>query len=229
MEVQIDQIGKKEKEYTFQCTPEMEKEEHLEEWLKIFIQGAEQEITVECEPTTEEETTDSIDLVDLCEEMEALERRVKMQKHLIQQVRLEIYGEKMQQNILQKEIQPAEELDEVIEEMIKLMVKSAREVVNREGQNIRKPAGAAGKKKQQGKGADEQLQEKVWDPGGSHQHGRGSHEQELMFFPAVEYDAGASSTSPRGGTTQHHHALFNYWESGNWRFLKIHFEQMIEN
>jgi hypothetical protein len=96
MEVQIDQIGKKEKEYTFQCTPEMEKEEHLEEWLKIFIQGVEQEITVECEPTAEEETTYSIDLVDLCEEMEALERRVKMKKHLIRQVRLEIYGEKMQ-------------------------------------------------------------------------------------------------------------------------------------
>jgi hypothetical protein len=126
----------------------MEKEEISEEWLKIFIQGAEKEIIVECEPTIEEETTYNIDLVDLCEEMEALERRVKMQKHLIQQVRLEIYGEKMQPNILQKDNQPTKELDEVIEEMIKMMVKSAREFVIKEGQNKIKPVGAAGQRKQ---------------------------------------------------------------------------------
>ena len=41
-----------------------------------------------------------MDLVDLCEEMEALERRVNIQRHLIQQVKLEIDGEKMQQRIL---------------------------------------------------------------------------------------------------------------------------------
>ena len=79
----------------------MEKEEHSEEWLRIFSQGAKEEITVECEPTTEEEEIDNMDLVDLCEEMEALERSVKMQKHLIQQVKLEIDGEKRQQSILQ--------------------------------------------------------------------------------------------------------------------------------
>jgi hypothetical protein len=44
-----------------------------------------------------------MDLVDLCEEMEALERSVKMKKHLIQQVKLEIDGEKRQQSILQGE------------------------------------------------------------------------------------------------------------------------------
>jgi hypothetical protein len=75
-------------------------EENSEEWLKCFSQEVEQEIIIECEPTTEEEATDSMDLVDLCEEMEALERRVNIQRHLIQQVKLEIDGEKMQQSIL---------------------------------------------------------------------------------------------------------------------------------
>jgi len=74
----------------------MEKEEHSVELLKNFSQGAEQEITIECEPTVEEETIDSMDLVDLFEALKALERRVKMKKHLIQQVKLEIVGEKRQ-------------------------------------------------------------------------------------------------------------------------------------
>jgi hypothetical protein len=69
-------------------------EENSEEWLKFSSQEAEKEIIVEYEPTTKEEETNSMDLVDLCEEMEALERRVKMKKHLIQQVKLEIDGEK---------------------------------------------------------------------------------------------------------------------------------------
>jgi hypothetical protein len=47
-----------------------------------------------------------MDLVDLCEEMEALKRSVKMQKHLIQQVKLEIDGEKRQQSILQGKNHP---------------------------------------------------------------------------------------------------------------------------
>jgi hypothetical protein len=121
IKVQIDQIGEEDKENTFQCAQGMEKEEHLVELLKIFSQGdehkatielgsivggeenseewinffnqeAEQEIIVECEPIVEEETTNSMDLVDLCEELKALERRVKMQNHLIQQVKLEIDG-----------------------------------------------------------------------------------------------------------------------------------------
>jgi hypothetical protein len=45
MKVQIDQIGEEEKEHTFQCAQEMEKEEHSVELLKNFSQGAEQEIT----------------------------------------------------------------------------------------------------------------------------------------------------------------------------------------
>ena len=85
MKVQIDQIGEEEKENTFQCSQEMEIEEHSVELLKILSQGgehkatvelgstiegeehseewfnffgheAEKEITVECEPTTKEET-----------------------------------------------------------------------------------------------------------------------------------------------------------------------------
>jgi hypothetical protein len=139
-----------------------------------------------------------MDLVDLCEELEALERRVKMQRHLIQQVKLEIDGEKMQQSILQEEIHPVDQLDKEIEEIKRLMLEATQEAVIREVWDRRKPAGAAGKKKKQGKGVDEQLQEKVWELGGSQQHSRGSHEQELMIFPAMEYDAGASSTSTRG-------------------------------
>ena len=36
MKVQIDRIGKEEKEHTFQCALEMDKEEHLVELLKNF-------------------------------------------------------------------------------------------------------------------------------------------------------------------------------------------------
>jgi hypothetical protein len=110
---QIDQIGKEEKEHTFQCSQEMEEEEHSmeflknfsqgdeheatvelgstaegdehsKEWLKIFNHEAEKEITAELKPAVEEEReTDSMDFFDLCEELEALERRVNMQSHLI--------------------------------------------------------------------------------------------------------------------------------------------------
>lgn len=46
-------------------------------------------------------------------------------------------------------------------------------------------------KKQPSRGAKRQLQEKVWDPGGFQPRWK-DHEQELMIFPDVEYDAGAS-------------------------------------
>ena len=54
-------------------------EENLEEWLKFFNQEAKKEMTIECGPTTEERATDIMDFFDLCEELEALEGRVKMQ------------------------------------------------------------------------------------------------------------------------------------------------------
>jgi hypothetical protein len=173
MKDQIDQIAIEEKEHTLQCAQGMEREEHSvellkifsqgneheatielvsiargdehsDEWLKNFSQEDEQEITVEYEPTKKEEETDSMDLVDLCEELEALERRVEMQSHLIQQVKLEIDGEKMQQIILQEKIRPMDQLDKEIEEIKRLMLEEAQEAVIGEGWNRRGPVGAAG-------------------------------------------------------------------------------------
>jgi hypothetical protein len=258
MKVQIDQIGRKEKEHTFQCAQEMEKEEHLvellknfsqgdeheatvelgsttggeehsEEWLKFFSQEAEKEMTVECEPTTEERETDSMDFVDLCEELEALERRVKMQSQLIQQVKLEIDGKEMQQNEMKEKSQPVDQLDKEIEDIKRLMLEAAQEAVNREGWNRRGPAGAAGQQRQQGRGASGQLQFQVWDPRGSQQHSRGSHEKELMIFPAVEYDAGASSASTRGETTQCPSVPLNHFGILTLVFPANLFFELIEN
>jgi hypothetical protein len=55
MKVQIDQIGEEEKEHTFQCSQEVEIEEHSVELLKIFSQGYEHKATVELGSTTEGE------------------------------------------------------------------------------------------------------------------------------------------------------------------------------
>jgi hypothetical protein len=58
--------------------------------------------------------------------------------------------------------------------------------------NIRKPSREAGKNQQQQhhiKGAGGQLQRRVWDPEGFQKRSRGSHEQEIMIFPTMEYDA----------------------------------------
>jgi hypothetical protein len=115
-----------------------------EEWLKFFSQESEKEITVECEPTTKERVADNMDFVDLCEELEALERRVKMQSQLIQQVKLEIDGKKMQHNEMKEKSQPMDQLDKQIEDIKRLMLKMAQEVVSREGWNRRGPAGATG-------------------------------------------------------------------------------------
>jgi hypothetical protein len=70
-----------------------EEEEHSTEWLKIFSQEAEQEITAVLEAAEEEEEeeeeADNMDFVGLCEELEALERRVMVQNLHIQQAKLE--------------------------------------------------------------------------------------------------------------------------------------------
>jgi hypothetical protein len=71
--------------------------------LRIFSQGAEQEMTAALESAVEEEA-DNIDFVDLCEELEALERRVIVQSMHIQQVKLETGG---------GAYQPREQLEEV--------------------------------------------------------------------------------------------------------------------
>ena len=55
MKVHIDHIGEEEKEHTFQCAQEMEKEKHLMELLKIFSQGDEHKETVELGSTIEGE------------------------------------------------------------------------------------------------------------------------------------------------------------------------------
>jgi hypothetical protein len=55
-----------------------EGDEHSREWLKIFSQEAEQEMSIALESTTEEETN-SMDFVELYEELESLDIRVMVQ------------------------------------------------------------------------------------------------------------------------------------------------------
>jgi hypothetical protein len=74
-----------------------------------------------------------------------------------------------------------DQLDKEIEEIKRLMLEVAQEATNRETWDKRKPTREVGKKRQEVKGANEQLQEKVWDLGGSQKQRRGRHEQELMI------------------------------------------------
>jgi hypothetical protein len=66
----------------------------------------------------------------------------------------------------------------VIEEIRKLMVRLATKSLSKGKLKRGEPGITTGKQHQQhqSKGEDGQLQEKVWDPGGSQQHSRGSHE-----------------------------------------------------
>jgi hypothetical protein len=100
---------------------------------------------------------------------------------------------KLQKRRLHTGNQPWEQLDEVIEEIRRLMIRST-EAVNNEKLSRRGPTRAVGQQQQQqqGKGADRQLQRIVWDPGGFQKRCRGAHDQEIMIFPAEEYDARAS-------------------------------------
>jgi hypothetical protein len=83
-----------EKEMTATLELAAEEDEHSLEWLEIFGQRVEQKVTVVLETIeAEEEEADNIDFVVLCEEIEALERRVKVQGMHIQQIRLETEGE----------------------------------------------------------------------------------------------------------------------------------------
>jgi hypothetical protein len=83
----------------------------------------------------------------------------------------------------------------VIKEIRELMLDLAEESVSTRKMDKRKPARGVGMMQQQQwrrRGAEGQLQEKVWDPSGFQPCWK-SHEQELMiFFFAVEYDAGTS-------------------------------------
>jgi hypothetical protein len=96
---------------------------------------------------------------------------------------------------MHKKSQPLDQLDRVIEEIRRLMLSSA-EAFNKGNLNRGEPTTVVGKKKQQQqhswRGAGGELQGKVWDPIGFQHWRRGAHEQELMIFPVVEYDVGAS-------------------------------------
>jgi hypothetical protein len=65
---------------------------------------------------------------------------------------------KVYQSRLQKKNQPIDQLDRVIEEIRKLMVKSSKEVFHKEGWDRREPVGPAGQQEKQIKGASGQLQ-----------------------------------------------------------------------
>jgi hypothetical protein len=95
----------------------------------------------------------------------------------------------MQQRRLKKKSQYVNQLDEVIEEIRKLMLESTQQVANNGGRIHRGGhAKASGQQQQQqhhGRGVDGQIHVKVWDPKGSQTHQQGSHEQELVIFVSM--------------------------------------------
>jgi hypothetical protein len=85
-------------------------------------------------------------------------------------------------------------LDEAIEEMRKMMLDLVEDMVSTRKMDERETAQEARMMqewRQQRIGAERQLQEKVWNPRGFQPRWK-SHEQELMIFVVVGYDAGAS-------------------------------------
>jgi hypothetical protein len=97
---------------------------------------------------------------------------------------LPIFRDKMQSRRLHEQSQPGHQLDEVIEDIRRHMLKSA-ETTNK-GKPSRRETVAAEQRKQQQQqqrdAAEEHLQRVVWDPGGFQQPGWRAHEQELMNF-----------------------------------------------
>jgi hypothetical protein len=84
-------------------------------------------------------------------------------------VDLPICREEAQWSRLQKESQPWEQLDEIIEEIKRLMLRLVAEIASEEELHRGEPSIAAGKQMQQqqrSSGVDGQLQRTVWDPGG---------------------------------------------------------------
>jgi hypothetical protein len=69
---------------------------------------------------------------------------------------------------LQRQSQPQEQLDREIEDIRRLMLRSAQ-TTSEEKLGREKAAAAAQRKQQQQNGADEKLQRLVWDPGGFQQ------------------------------------------------------------
>jgi hypothetical protein len=145
-------------------------------------------------------------------------------------VDLPICREEVQWSRLQKESQPWEQLDEIIEEIRRLMIRSA-EAVSKGKLSRGEPAIAAGQQMQQqqrSSGADGQLQRTVWDPGGFQQPCWEAHEQELMIFAAEEYDAGASLQVIKHQPTNTSKHTFNGEERGTTLSLFSNFENCIK-
>jgi hypothetical protein len=97
---------------------------------------------------------------DLCEELEALGEGEITQRRLIQQVKLEIDEEEemQQQRRLQERSHPMDKLDEEIEEIRRLMLKSAKETVNNKWRLTRRYCSGI---------MNGALQHKIWKPGGN--------------------------------------------------------------
>jgi hypothetical protein len=100
----------------------------------------------------------------------------------------------LQPRRLHEQDQPLEQMDAMIEEIRRLMLRSA-ETASEERLGRREATAKTTQQQQQQQqdGADEQLQRMIWDPGGFQHRIWEAHEQELMNFVAEEYDAGASS------------------------------------
>jgi Cu2+-containing amine oxidase len=145
----VETVRKEELEQVFETTQAEEENEHSEEWLNIFSQETEKTATWEF-AEEEEEEADNISLADLYEQIEALERRVKVQSMHIQQVKLVADEEGMgdhsdlpicrkflQLGRLHEQSQPREQLDEVIDMIRELMIRSV-ETVSKERLSRRK-------------------------------------------------------------------------------------------
>jgi hypothetical protein len=110
---------------------------------------------------------------------------------------LPICRKKMQLRRLHGQNQPLQQMDEMIEDIRRLMLRSI-EIASKERLSRRKVEVEATTTKQwkqqqqQGSGVDEQLPRIVWDPRGFQQLRWEAHENKLMNFIAEEYDAGAS-------------------------------------
>jgi hypothetical protein len=89
--------------------------------------------------------------------------------------------EDLQSRRLHKLKQPMKQLEEAIEEIRELMLRSAEEVVIKGKLDRKEPTRAAGEMRQQRSGEERQLQEKVWDPRVFQQSWE-DHEQKLMNF-----------------------------------------------
>jgi hypothetical protein len=185
-------------------------EEHSEESLRNFSQGAEQQMMTamsrhaavgEGKFQSEEQLEEAGDMP--ATEMEATELpqgeaeqqfseetaelnfaagwqvEATEERNMGDHVDLPIEKTEMQRSRLQKKSQPLEQLDEEIEEIRRLMSRSATETASEEKLSRGEPARAAGQKKQQqqqSRGADGQLQRTVWDPGGFQQPCWEAHE-----------------------------------------------------